>query len=127
MNKHFNLICYIFQSEYVISEEIRPYKRKYKQVVGWNEYVRDIHSYAHLCYKEWRNVGSPCNGYEYNLMHKSNLIFKEDLNYSKINEKQLINDKIVESYLNKDTKRFVIKSTNLTVINLFLLVVLKVK
>lgn len=100
------IISCLVESGIVIAKKTKPKYKKYKQIAGWNEYIKDLYRDARQYYKQWRMIGSPRSGYEHTLMHKSRLIFKNSLKFCRENEAKIINDKIAELHLSKDTKRF---------------------
>ena len=80
--------------------------RNYSAVAGWNDLVSDAHRVARADFLQWRLIGSPRQGVEFEAMRFSRARFKYALRACKQNAEQLEADGLAKSLAGKDFKSF---------------------
>ena len=80
--------------------------KRFQAVPGWNSFVRDAHKNARIWFKIWVREGKKREGYEYDCMRQTRNIFREKLKECRNNETRNRNDKLYESFKDKDKKQF---------------------
>ena len=79
---------------------------KYGQLPGWNDFVKEHHSAARQSYLIWCTHDKPRQGPIHRAMCLTRSRFKLAFRECKRNQDQIINDKIAEKFLEKDSKSF---------------------
>ena len=84
-------------------------------VPGFNEHVKELHTFARHDYITWKSAGKPRFGEICFSMNQSRLRFKSALKFCQHNESQMRADALARSMMNKDMNAFwkdVKKNTN---------------
>lgn len=91
-------------------------RKKWQQVPGWNEFVRDAHSVARVAFLEWRNHGSPRYGPLATEMRRTRARFKLCLRWCRAHESQLRAQSLATKLAGGDSYDFwkALKSTSPT-------------
>ena len=77
-----------------------------RNIPGWNDYIKEAYKIAREHFKLWRDGGKPLEGQLLNDMKNSRTNFKRILNFCKRNEDSLRNEKLAQSYFDKDNSKF---------------------
>ena len=77
-----------------------------RNVVGWNEQVKELHEAAREAYLLWRQTGKARQGIVYDLMRQSRSKFKYALRLCKNSKNKTVADKIAEQLYDKNDKDF---------------------
>ena len=72
--------------------------QKFKKIVGWNDYVQDLHNVARANFLNWIDSGRPRFGLIFEDMKGSRRDFKKALDFCKRNELKLRKDKFLSLY-----------------------------
>ena len=75
--------------------------KRFQAVPDWNSFVRDARKNARTWFKIWVR-----EGYEYDCMRQTRNIFREKLKECRNSETRNRNDKLYESFKDKDKKQF---------------------
>ena len=75
-------------------------------VLGFNDYVKDLHSVARSDYVSWRDAGKPRSGSPCRNMRRYRLTFKYALRQCKKDEDAIRSDQYAKSLLHKDMVSF---------------------
>ena len=89
-------------SECLLSHEMPRFKR----VPGWNDNVKEAHDAARYWFLEWVRRGRPRDDWVFEYMKITRNKFHWLLKACHGNEKEIRNQKIYDSFRNKDFKRF---------------------
>ena len=101
-----NIVDSLYKSSnFLLKSEIESVNNK-KEVPGWNSYVKDLHDSARRFYLDWRSVGSPRGGAEYQNMNSSRRRFKLAFRYCRKNVNKISADNIAKSFVNNHSKDF---------------------
>ena len=76
------------------------------QIVGWSDFVHDLHGAARVSYVQWREANRPRKGALFDEMNKSNRLFKTALRRCRQNRTRIESDKLASAMLKKDSKEF---------------------
>ena len=77
-----------------------------KQVVGWNEYCRDLYSVSRQHYFIWHNNGRMRFGDDFIKMKDSRSNFKKALNYCKNNELKIRKENVLQKFNSRNKSLF---------------------
>ena len=92
---------------YHSTDEYRFIKdEKFKEIPGWNDYVRQHHWEAREKFLLWVSNGKPYHGILYEDMKSTRSLFKAALDMCKSNENDIRNKKMLENFMNKNFKYF---------------------
>ena len=103
----------IASKDCIPSSKIDYYKEHI--VPGFNEHVKELHTFARHDYITWKSAGKPRFGEICFSMNQSRLRFKSALKFCQHNESQMRADALARSMMNKDMNAFlkdVKKNTN---------------
>lgn len=78
----------------------------YKQVLGWNTYCKELHSYARDAYLLWRDNGKPRIGFFYKNMSQTRAQFKLALRQCKSNSNKESANALANKLLSRTDKEF---------------------
>ena len=81
-------------------------KPKFKQIPGWNDSCKNLHSVARENFLLWKENGMPKFGSYYDNMKTSRSLFRSALSQCRENEKSIREEKIVTAFQNKDFRSF---------------------
>ena len=81
-------------------------KRRFNQVPGWNDCVKEAHQAAREAFLLWRSNGSPRQGVLFQQMNSTRAQFKLVLRLCKKDRSQKEADSLAKHLLAKDTKQF---------------------
>ena len=100
----FNLIVFIILT--ASSFLCKSNNRCFKQIVGWNDYVKVSYKLAREKFILWKKNGKPKHGiFHYEMIH-SRKIFKQKFKFCKNNQREIKDKKLAHSLCNKDSKLF---------------------
>ena len=89
-------------NEYTISRR----ELKFKQLPGWNDECKTLHTIARQIFSCWMAEGKIRYGYLYERMKSSRADFKRALNSCKLNEEQIKKNKLSASFALKNKNEF---------------------
>ena len=81
-------------------------KAKFRQVQGWNECCKELHSRARDAFLNWRENNSPKTGLSFKIMRGTKAQFKLALRKCRRNKDRLSSDLLAKKLLNKNSKSF---------------------
>ena len=76
------------------------------QVVGWSDFVHDLHGAARVSNAQWREANRPRECALFDEMNKSRRLFKAALRRCRQNITRIESDKLASAMLKKDSKEF---------------------
>ncbi len=77
-----------------------------KQVTGWNDLCKEVHSQARDHFLRWVQDGKPRQGSSYEAMRSSRSKFKLTIRYCHDNKERLRADKLADRFLSRSSKDF---------------------
>ena len=107
------IVCILLTSAKFLSKK----SKTYKQIAGWNEYVKTAYEEAHNCFIAWMNEGKPLDTVSHTNMKESRKRFKKQFKFCKRNKQKIQDKNLAQSFVNKNKKQFWKKIKNRKSVN----------